>query len=591
VIVDIDAASLAELGDYGRWPRYYHAQLIQKLAPARLVGFYLPLYGSDSLSPEAIEIYRREIGPKIQKDLRLSPAQAERTVEVVFQSYGFDEELAQAVIAHGRVYGMIDFSLEPTEDKLPGTIPIGAVYGGQAIPKDLIARSGFKAPSPRLLSSLEGLGFGELSFDPDGALRRQPLLIRYPPGGPTLYPSFALALALGYLGELYPHFPAVDRMELGPHHFSIAPEARLRPLLVSGEFKRFPYSDLLKSRIAPDELKDKIVLVGSSILSFGSIKPNYVREQAMILANLLQGSSISEMGQILPLILSAILGLGIALIGLRYRWPISLMGWLAASALYSFIAILIFRANSSWLELARPLISLFLVFGTSLGYRYFAEYRDMRQAARALTPNLPKERITRLLREGEMPLRLKTKELALIWAELKDFTSLTLIPAREAAECVTELKSELSRVIFEQGGMILQHLPHGLVGLFGYPFTADHIGAAARAGLEMRSSFSLLGPRWLAEGKGRLELGVAIATGIGSAGLVRFGTDWTLQVMGKIADELALLAAWNRSASAQVVLTESTYNQLKLRCRARPLGMVKGPAGQQTVYELLRLEV
>lgn len=593
LIVDVDEHSLEELGPYERWPRLYHARLIQNLTQARVVGFYLPIYEADSLSTEEVELYKRELGPRIREDLRLPPARAERVVELVMQSLSFDADLIQAVSEHDRIFWIFEFSPQPTRARLPGSIPAHVAYGSKAIPKDLIVRPGFKAPDSLLLASIRGhLGFGELFPDPDNRLRSQPLLIRYPPGGGDLYPSFALSLALHCAGLLYPHLPAVNRMELGPHYFHLEPEVRLRYLPVRGDFPRVSYSDLLKGRIPEEEVKEKIVLVGSSLLRFGAIQPDWVRTQAVILTNLLQGRSAHNLGPILPMILTAVLGLGIAFLGLYYPIRIALPGWLVLGGVYSLIGFELFRTDQAWLELARPLIALAIVFVLSLGYRYLIVSRDVRRASKALAQNMPADRVSRLIKAHRLPLPLKTQDLTLIWAELKDFTPFTLIPAREAEAALRELKTELESSILESGGVILYNLPHGMVGLFGYPDPLEGQAlVAARAGLEMRSSFSLIGPRWLAEGKGRLELGISLTTGTGTAGMVQFGDRWTLQVMGKVADEIALVAAWTRSSPAQVVLTESLYNRLRPQCRVRRLEVLETPGWRQELYELLRLGV
>lgn len=593
LIVDVDEKSLAELGPYHRWPRLYHARVIQALTQAQAVGFYLPIYEMDLLSTEEIEFYKRELGPRIRRDLDIPPARAERVIELVMKGISFDVDLIQAVSEHERVFWNFEFSDQPSKARLPGSIPAHGAYGGKIIPKDLLAYPGFKAPDSLLLRALGGhLGFGELFPDPDNRLRSQPLLIRSPPGGGDLYPSFALSLALNYWKVLYPHLPAANRMELGPHSLPLERGARLRYLPVRGDFPRVSYSDLLKGRVPEEKLKEKIVLVGSSRLGFGTIQPDWVRGQAVILANLLQGTGVHNLGPILPLLLTALLGLGIAFLGFYYPIRIALPGWSVVSGLYSLLAFELFRSHGAWLELARPLIAFGLVFGLSVGYRCLIASRDVRGAGKALLQNMPKDRVARLIKTHRLPLPSRTQGLTLIWAELKDFTPFTRIPAREAEAALQELKAELESLILSSGGVILSIIPHGMVGLFGYPEPMEGQElVAARVGLQMRSSFSLIGPRWLAEGKGRLELGISLTTGTGTAGMVRLRPGWSLQVMGKVADEISLVAAWTRTSPAQVVITESIYNRLKTQCRVRRLGILETPGGRQDLYELLRLEV
>ena len=118
-----------------------------------------------------------------------------------------DRPLIQAVASAGNVYlGMAfesingsDFEpkdslnspaagyLEGTQWQVPPSQGLDTLYLG----------SGIRIPFYALLSVSRGPGFLNLRVDPDGVLRRTPLLVRY---GEAVYPSFAFRAVCDYLG-------------------------------------------------------------------------------------------------------------------------------------------------------------------------------------------------------------------------------------------------------------------------------------------------------------------------------------------------------------------------------------------------------
>lgn len=267
VIVDIDAASLEELGEWP-WPRNIHAGLIDRLhsSGARVIAFTVP-FGAAEGDSEMDRV--RDALRRLESSDPGKSAQAQQLRELLTSSSGLDPtaQLAQAIAAHGKVV-------------LPVTVRTGTA-GDQppALPKQLLIvtdpivldaaqeASDSTVPQPLLMRSAGAVGHLYLPMDKDNVVRSDLAGIR---AGEALIPSLALAVA-SLATDTTPSaltFDGPDSMRLAEAEITLDKQLRIRPQYFAAKsengFAHYSYRQVFAGEVPAEQLRDKIVLVGHS---------------------------------------------------------------------------------------------------------------------------------------------------------------------------------------------------------------------------------------------------------------------------------------------------------------------------------------
>ena len=293
-VADLDEESLARLGQWP-WPRYRVARLLEKIreggASAAGLDMVFAEIDRTSLASLSGEI-RRDLGANI--GIKGLPSEALDT----------DRALAAALAGGPFVLGhQFDFAAARGESCI--LHPLRAVVRSSD-PED--GASGiFDAPGvvcnlPVLAKAANSSGFFNVAPDPDGVVRRVPLVIRHKG---ILYPSLALAVYLRARGG-----DAV--LETGPEgaeairlNGRILPLDRGGNLLVNyrgrrGAFRHVSAAAILDGTADPAALKGKIVFLGTTAAGLHEIRTSPleaaqpgVEIHATVLDNLLAGDPIA----------------------------------------------------------------------------------------------------------------------------------------------------------------------------------------------------------------------------------------------------------------------------------------------------------
>lgn len=293
VVVDLDEPSLARFGQWP-WPRYRLAVLLDKLTAlgAVTVGVDLVLAEADQSSPAQLEAqWRREFHAPVQ--IRNLPPEL----------HDHDAFLAGTlargsyVLSYSFLYGGIE---RPTACLLhPLTAAIRIRHGTAEPPPAFHQASGVVCSLPPLARAAGTSGFFNAVPDPDGRLRRTPVLIRYQDG---LYPSLALATFLRARGlrqvMVTVNPEGIESLQLGGRTVPLDAEGNLL-LNYRGPRRTFAYisaADVLQGKVPAADVRGKIVLVGTSATGLHDLRATPidaavpgVEIHATALDNLLQG--------------------------------------------------------------------------------------------------------------------------------------------------------------------------------------------------------------------------------------------------------------------------------------------------------------
>jgi adenylate cyclase len=386
-VVDLDEASLDRHGQWP-WPRHRVARLLGKIGEGGAAAVALDMVFAEpdrtSLALLSGEILR-ELGGKLV--LSGLPPEALDT----------DRVLAQTLADGPFVLGY-QFDFEPGRKRSCVLHPLRAAVrstGGTGETAGLFDAPGVVCNLPVLAAAAGSSGFFNVTPDPDGVLRRVPLVIRH---DGLLYPSLALALYQRVRGgdailETGPE--GVEALRLDGKSIPLDRGGNLA-VNYRGGHHTFPHvsaSAILDGTADPALLSGKMVLLGTTAAGLKEIRTTPleaaqpgVEIHATVLDNLLAGDPIASprWARGLRIVLVLVPGFLLTVLLCRARAI-----WGLAAVLPSIAAIWL---GSWWLLAHRqvflpplvPVATLSLVFTMLTSLRYLQSDRLVRERTRKL---------------------------------------------------------------------------------------------------------------------------------------------------------------------------------------------------------------
>ncbi|MGF1594032.1 MAG: CHASE2 domain-containing protein [Kiloniellaceae bacterium] len=316
-IVDIDEASLAELGQWP-WPRDLLADLVRELARHRpsALGVNILFPEADRLSPESV-LQRFPIDAPLREALAALPA---NDALLAFS-------LRQAPTVLGAAVTTEEQATQDAAAAMP--VPIELRLGQQGA-AEIHRYPGMLRNLPILEEAASGLGVVSLDFAGDAVVRRMPVVMLV---GDAVMPSFAVEVVR--VARRLPSISVeidgqgVAGVSLGALKIetSLSGEVWLREVAAE-RFSRLTAADLLRNGASPALVEDRIVLLGTtgsglarSFVSPAGTALPALDMQALFIENLLSGDYLLRPSSAVfwELLLAVVLLLGF--LALRRRLP------------------------------------------------------------------------------------------------------------------------------------------------------------------------------------------------------------------------------------------------------------------------------
>ncbi|MBI5919116.1 MAG: CHASE2 domain-containing protein [Nitrosomonadales bacterium] len=255
ILIDIDDNSLSEVGQWP-WPRYKIAQLLERIDEGKPAAI-----GLDITFPEAdrtalislIDTYRREFGLELGLD-GIPP-----------QLLDNDAFLGATMAEEGAI-GAIHLLFDQTNNAdVRLSPPKGIKLGGEVERLQLKQASGVLQNTFRIQSQLRYNGFINMQPDPDGKLRRIPLLLRQQD---RIYPHLLLAglmRAARVDTVTVAHDALGPLLQIGDHRIPVdASGAMLLRYPAAAQVPMVSALDVLRSGLSPQIARGKPVFLGTA---------------------------------------------------------------------------------------------------------------------------------------------------------------------------------------------------------------------------------------------------------------------------------------------------------------------------------------
>jgi adenylate cyclase len=585
VIVDIDEKSLGEIGQWP-WPRNRLAELVDDLfarQKAALVGFDVVFAEPDESSG------LKRLRQLAQTEMRDQPGFAEK-INQLQGALDYDAAFAKALQNRLVVLGYYPASYRggPTSGLLPEPVmPREAMHGR---PIKFTSWSGFGSNIEQIAKSVSLAGFFNPVVDSDGVLRSVPLVAEYKD---QFYESLSLAMFRAIVGlpTVEPGFPpdryvpksyqGLESIKLRLNQKTLAiPVAEGVTTLVpfrgpggvtGGSFKYVSASDLIAHRIAPDTLKGKIILVGTTAPGLLDQRVTPVGEAYAGVeahANLISGL-LDDRIAVKP---DYALGYDIAILviaGLTLAFALPLLSALRA-VVVSAIVIAGIVALNTWLyvggglvlPLAAALVMALTAFALNMSYGYFVESRSKRELANMFGTYVPPELVDEMVKQGAENFSMKAtnKELTVMFCDMRGFTKLSeKMEPTQLQELLNSVFNRLTDIIRANRGTIDKYMGDCVMAFWGAPVeTAQHAHLAVKTSMEMANAVRKINEENRSKGNPEIGVGIGLNTGAMCVGNMGSQVRQAYTVIGDAVNLGSRLEGLSKTYGVDIVVSETT---------------------------------
>ncbi|MCF8167661.1 MAG: adenylate/guanylate cyclase domain-containing protein [Rhodoferax sp.] len=588
-VVDIDDESLSRLGQWP-WPRTLVADLLTQLQQARVaaIGLDVVFAEPDRTSPRAM------LGV-----WKLPENVCRRLAELP----DHDTVMARAVAEGGVVLG---FALE--RSGRVGTAPakpFRVVNSGEPALPFLHPFSGAVTSIAVLEQAAAGNGAMTFVPDPDGVVRRVPLLLRL---GETVVPSLvaeSLRVAQGQRNYLVKTAAepgtGLQEVRIGAMTVPVTPRGEMWVHYTGAVPQRsVPAWKVLAGEFAADQLDGAIVLVGTSAQGLmdlraspmGHIMPG-VEAHAQALEQILDQTWLQR-----PAWAGSIEALALLLGGCLVAF-VSLRSSAVASAATTLVLLLAlgwgawtgFVQHGVLLDPLTPSLAMALSFIVGSVIHHFNSERQGRWVREAFSRYVSPNRVDFLVdHPGQLELGGKRQECSFIFTDLADFT--TLMEKLDPADAVALLNAYLDRMVhiaFDHGGTLDRIVGDAVAIMFSAPVVQpDHRERALRCALAMHAFAQAYVAEQRALGVPFGNTRIGIHTGDVIVGNFGGTTMFDYRALGDAVNTAARLESVNKHLGTLVCISEATLSGCP-DAVARPIGrlVLKGKSVPLMVYEPL----
>ncbi len=570
VIIDIDEASLKK---DGRWPwsRLKIAQLVNKLTDNDVALITMDVVQSEHEENPTVSL-KKALG-EINKEIP-------EWFGTVHEKLDADSFFVKTIKGKELILGY------PFHSKLTsktGKLPKTSIKADTKNINELttINMNGYTANLEKFTNNAAGSGFFSVAPDPDGTVRRSPIIATY---NNKVYPSLALETARLYLleDEIKLHTAKVGSVRTVTHvslgNLDIPTDARGQILIPylgkQGHFTYLSASDVLHQDRNFPELENAIALIGTSAIGLADLRPTPVESSfpgVEIQANILHGILHPEIIAYSPDWTEGATVVFLIFLTLLMIFLYPLLQ--PVSLIVSGVSLLLLNFGFNlWLwssqHINLPIImSLLLIMAVSsiyVIYDLLKENKERRRIHEMFGQYVPLGHINKLI---ENPEKITTdgekREMSVLFSDLRDFTSLSEpLSTKELKSFLNQYLTPITKIIFDNQGTIDKYVGDMVMAFWGAPLDdPNHARQCVVAALEMQQKIADMQDEFSQLGVENVAAGIGIHTGEMNVGDMGSAYRRAYTVLGDAVNLGSRLESLTKFYGVKILVSEDTKKQ------------------------------
>ncbi len=578
VILDIDEKSLEE---EGRWPwgRDRLALLMDKLFDK----YGVAVAGFDVVFAEKDESSGLKVLQKLGQNQLKGVAQFQSVLSQIRPQLEYDSLFANKIKNRKVVLGY--YLTNQREINISGGLPepvfpAGTFKGRQV---GFTSWSGYGANLPELQRAAASAGHFNPLVDVDGRVRRVPMIaefggayyeslslavVRTLLGQPKLLAGFAEGKADGYAGLEWLELDTAGGTLKIPVDSDVATFVPYRG--GEGSFPYISVTDVLHDRVDIAQLKDKIVLVGTTAPGLLDLRATPVAEVypgVEVHANMISGI-LDQNLKARPAYMLGAEVVWLLLIGVALSLLLPQLGAVKAILVTAFVSaastgmnVALWHYGDILMPAADSLIMIVLLFALNMSYGYFVESRTKRQITGLFGQYVPGELVEEMAKHPEsVSMAGDSREMSILFSDVRGFTTISEgLDAKELSLLMNEFLTPLSRVVYKHRGTIDKYMGDCIMAFWGAPLPdTAHARNAMLAGIEMQAALKALQPHFKERGWPEIRVGVGINSGRVSVGNMGSEVRVAYTVMGDEVNLASRLEGLTRQYGVGIIVGENT---------------------------------
>ena len=446
-------------------------------------------------------------------------------------------------------------------------------------------------PIPLFRDAADFAGFFYVTPDPDGFVRRYPLILT---GNNKVYPSLALKMAeLIKEDDIKIEFKEDTR--INKMYFSKTPDNPIpatklgfADLNFKGRAQTYPYIsalDVLKAAQGDDpEFKSKIqgqlngkeIFLGVRALGIYDMRAfpfdsntAGVEGHATALNNLLAMDLLRSANGIqkewLPITLILSIGLLFAVLFSHLEAVPGLLIFVSFILGFGYLDIHYLFAKNINLPTALLYLETFLIFALILSIRYVLEEKNKKQIKATFSHYLAPAVVDMVLKDpSKLVVGGERREITVLFTDVAGFTTISEgLDPKTLSLFLNEYLGAMTDVIFEHKGTLDKYIGDAIMAFWGAPLNQDdHILLACTTALKMQKKLKEIAP--YIKQKYNVDVNAGIGLNAGTVSVGNMGSDkiFAYTALGDSVNLAARLEGLTRMYKTWVLSTKDTMDKL-----------------------------
>jgi adenylate cyclase len=254
-----------------------------------------------------------------------------------------------------------------------------------------------------------------------------------------------------------------------------------------------------------------------------------------------------------------------------------------------------FSIQQIWIPIVAPTLAIVLSYIGNTVQLVFFERRERRFVRKVFSQFVSKSVVDEMLAAGQNPkLGGEKRELSILFSDVRGFTTYCeKHPEEVVVQRLNEYLTEMVDIVFRNQGTLDKFIGDAVMALYGAPYHyAEHAEKACVTACEMIASVRGIQKRWSANAEDYFQIGIGVNTGTVIVGNMGSQQKFEYTVIGDEVNLASRLEGANKQYWTSIIISESTYAQVRKKARVRELDLVKvkGKKKPARIFELCSME-